>query len=400
LDLLLKVSIVLLIGVLGGRFAKVLHLPYVTGYLLGGLLIGPSIFGLITDIDVEGFGVVNQFALAAIAFSIGSEFNLKDLSKIGKKIVIITFAEAFTAILLVFLTSYYILGQSFAFSIILGTIASATAPAATVMIIRQYKAEGPLTRTLLPVVAIDDAVCVISFGIAMAIAKLSLGAGDASFIQMMIQPIVEIVGSLGIGFVVGILLTLLANKAQNQEELLVLVLASVIASSGLANAFHLSPLLVCMMLGATLTNLMHNSKRVFSLIGDFTPPIFLFFFTLAGASLHLDVLTKVGAVGVGYIVARSLGKILGSSISAKATGCDNNVVKYLGLTLLPQAGVAIGLSMIVRQELPQIGVSLTTVVLGGVLFYEVFGPVLAKYGIQKSGEINGEKSIQQTSQTV
>jgi len=393
LDLLLKISIVLLIGVLGGRLAKSLHLPYVTGYLVGGLLIGPSVFGLISDLDVEGFGIVNQFALAAIAFSIGSEFNLKDLSKVGKRVVIITLAEALTAILLVFLTSYYIVGESFAFSLVLGSIASATAPAATIMIIRQYKAEGPLTRTLLPVVAIDDAVCVIAFGIAMAVAKLSLGTGDVSFIQMMAQPIIEIVGSLGVGFIVGVLLTFLANKAQNQEELLALVLASVVASSGLATAFHLSPLLVCMMMGATLTNLMHNSKRVFSVINDFTPPIYLFFFTLAGASLHLNVLTKVGALGIGYIIARSLGKILGASISAKATGCDDNVVKYLGLTLLPQAGVAIGLSMIVRQELPQIGVALTTVVLGGVLFYEVFGPVLAKYGIQKSGEINGGKLI-------
>ncbi len=389
MDLLLKISIILLVGILGGRLAKTLHLPYVTGYLVGGLLIGPSLLGLISDLDVERFGIVNEVALAAIAFSIGSEFNLKDLAKVGKRIVIITLSEALTAVLLVFLTSYYILGESFAFSLVLGSIAAATAPAATVMIVRQYKADGPLTRTLMPVVAIDDAVCVIAFGIAMAVAKLSLGSVDVSFIQMISQPIIEIVGSLGVGFIAGFILTLLANKAQNQEELLALVLAAIIACSGLAAVLNLSALLVCMMLGATLTNLMHNSKRVFSVINDFTPPIYLFFFTLAGASLHLNVLTQVGALGIGYIIARSLGKIVGAGLSAKATGCDDNVVKYLGLTLLPQAGVAIGLSMTVRQELPQIGVALTTVVLGGVLFYEVFGPVLAKYGIQKSGEING-----------
>ncbi len=147
-----------------------------------------------------------------------------------------------------------------------------------------------------------------------------------------------------------------------------------------------------MMIGATIANLMHNSKRVFSVANDFTPPIYLFFFTMAGASLHLSVLTQVGLLGVCYVIARSLGKMIGASLSAKATGCNENVVKYLGLGLLPQAGVAIGLSMIVRQELPQIGVTLTTVVLGGVLFYEVFGPVLAKYAIQKSGEMNGGKA--------
>lgn len=392
MDLLLKVSIILLIGVLGGRLAKNLHLPYVTGYLVGGLLIGPSFLGLISDIDIVNFGIINEFALAAIAFSIGSEFNLKSLAKIGNKIFIITLAEALTAVLLVFLTSYYILGASFELSLVLGAIASATAPAATVMIIRQYKAEGPLTRTLLPVVAIDDAVCIMAFGIALAIAKLSFGANDSSFIQMIAQPIIEIVGSLGVGFILGILLTFLANKSQNQEELLALALAFIVAGSGLASALHLSSLLVCMMLGATLANLMHNSKRVFNTISDFTPPIYLFFFTLAGASLHLNILPQVGVLGVGYIVARSLGKIIGAGLSAKATGCDNNVVKYLGLGLLPQAGVAIGLTTIVRQELPQIGAQLTAIVLGGVLFYEVIGPILAKYAIEKSGEMNGGKA--------
>ncbi len=393
MELLLKISIVLLIGVLGGRLAKRIHLPYVTGYLIGGLLIGPSILRLVSEVDIEKFAIINEFALAAIAFSIGSEFKAKDLLKVGRKIFIITLAEAFSAMVLVFLTTYYIAGQSFAFSIILASIASATAPAATMMVIKQYKADGPLTKTLLPVVAIDDAVCVMSFGIAMAVAKLSSGASNVSLLEMISQPFIEIFGSIIVGFIIGMLLTFLANKASNQEELLALVLASIVAGAGLASVFHLSSLLVCMMIGATIVNLMNNSKRVFSVINDFTPPIYLFFFTLAGASLHLNVLTQVGMLGVGYVLARSIGKMLGSGLAAKATGCDNNVVKYLGLGLLPQAGVAIGLSMIVKQELPEIGDTLATIVLGGVLFYEVVGPVLAKYAIQQAGEINGKKVI-------
>lgn len=391
MNILLKISIVLLMGVLGGRLANRLNLPYVTGYLVGGLLTGPSVFNLVTDLDITKFGIINEFALAAIAFSIGSEFRIDDLLKVGKKIFIITLAESFTAILLVFLTTYYIFGQSFAFSIVLASIASATAPAATMMVIKQYKADGPLTRTLLPVVAIDDAICVMAFGIALAIAKISSGTTGASLIQMISKPFIEIIGSLIAGFIIGAFLTFLANKSKNKDELLAIVLASIIAGAGLANAFNLSSLLICMMIGATIVNLMHNSKRVFSVISEFTPPIYLFFFTLAGASLHLNVLTKVGMLGIGYVIARSLGKILGSGLAAKATGYNDKVVKYLGLGLLPQAGVAIGLSIIVTQELPGIGATLSTVVLGGVLFYEVVGPVLAKYAIKQAGEINAKK---------
>lgn len=393
MDLLLKISIVLFVGVIGGRLAKYLKLPNVTGYLVAGLFIGASFLGTITEQDMASFSIVNEVALAAIAFSIGSEFVLKDMLKVGSSILIITIAEAIGAVILVFIVTYYGFNQSFAFSIVIASMSAATAPAATMMVIRQYKAHGPLTRTILPVVAIDDAVGIMLFGLAMSLAKISIDSTSHSFLQMISAPIIEILGSLLLGFLLGVILTFVANRARSKEELLSTVLASIAASTGLANLLNLSPLLTCMMLGATLVNLMHNSNRVFTLITDFTPPIYLLFFTLAGASLDLGILAQVGALGVGYVIARATGKILGAFLGAKAVNADDAVVKYLGLSLLPQGGVSIGLSIIVKQELPQFAAAITTVILFSVLVYEILGPILAKIAIEKAGEVDGLNKV-------
>ncbi|WP_454054950.1 cation:proton antiporter [Clostridium sp. Marseille-Q7071] len=393
MDLLLKISIVLFVGVIGGRLAKYLKLPNVTGYLVAGLFIGASFLGTITEQDMASFSIINEVALATIAFSIGSEFVLKDMLKVGSSILIITIAEAIGAVILVFIVTYYGFNQSFAFSIVIASMSAATAPAATMMVIRQYKAHGPLTRTILPVVAIDDAVGIMLFGLAMSLAKISIDSTSHSFLQMISAPIIEILGSLLLGFLLGAILTFAANRAKSKEELLSTVLASIAASTGLANLLNLSPLLTCMMLGATLVNLMHNSNRVFTLITDFTPPIYLLFFTLAGASLDLGILAQVGALGVGYVIARATGKILGAFLGAKAVNADDAVVKYLGLSLLPQGGVSIGLSIIVRQELPQFAAAITTVILFSVLVYEISGPILAKIAIEKAGEVNGLNKV-------
>ncbi|MBU5485681.1 cation:proton antiporter [Clostridium sp. MSJ-11] len=393
MDLLLKIGILLFAGVIGGRVAKHFKLPNVTGYLVAGLFIGVSFLGIITEQDMPSFSIVNEVALAAIAFSIGSEFLLKDMLKVGKSILIITLAEAIGAVILVFLVTYYVFNQSFPFSIVIASMSAATAPAATMMVIKQYKAHGPLTRTILPVVAIDDAVGIMLFGLAMSLAKISIGSTSHSFLQMISAPIIEIFGSLLLGFLLGVVLTFLANKSKSKEELLSIILAVIAVSTGLANLLKLSPLLTCMMLGATLVNLMHNSNRVFTLITDFTPPIYLMFFTLAGADLNLSVLAQVGALGVGYIIARAIGKMLGAFLGAKSVNADDAVVKYLGLSLLPQGGVSIGLSIIVRQELPQFAAAITTVILFSVLVYEISGPILAKIAIEKAGEVNGLKKV-------
>ncbi|NMA84083.1 MAG: cation:proton antiporter [Epulopiscium sp.] len=388
MDVLLKLSILLVVGLLGGRVAKYLHLPNVTGYLVAGLFVGPSFFKLITEQDAQTFSAINQVALAAIAFSIGSEFIMKDMLKLGKNILIITAAQVFGAIFCVFAVTYWIFGQDLAFSLVIASMSAATAPAATIMVIRQYKTYGPLTRTILPVVALDDAFGIMLFGIAMSIAKISTGTTDYNFLQIIAQPLIEIVGSLLLGFVLGYLLTLFANRAKSQEESLSIVLAAIAGATGLANLLSLSPLLTCMALGATLVNLMKQSKRIFTIIDDFTPPVYLLFFTLAGASLNLSILAQVGLMGIAYIIARASGKIIGARLGSKAVKADPMVQKYLGLSLLPQGGVSIGLSIIVRQQLPEYAAAITTVILFSVLVYEVSGPIFAKIALQKAGEFD------------
>lgn len=393
MDFLFKIGIVIIVGIIGGRLARHFKLPNVTGYLVAGLFIGPSIFKLLNSQDIETFTIVSEIALAAIAFSIGSEFELKSMLKVGKSIFVITLAEVVGAILLVFLVMYFLFDQSPVFSIVIATMSAATAPAATIMVIRQYRAHGPLTNTILPVVALDDALGIMAFGIAMSIAKLVTGSATTSFFQMVSAPFIEIVGSLILGFILGAALTYVANRASSQEELLAMVLAAVIIGAGIANFLNLSPLLTCMMVGATLVNLMEKSNRVFLVINDFTSPIYLMFFTLAGAGLDLKVLLGVGALGIAYIIARAAGKMLGASLGARAVNAEAAVKKYLGLALLPQGGVSIGLSMIVRKELPQFSEAIVTVILFSVLVYEVSGPIFAKIAIDKAGEANGLDKI-------
>jgi len=396
LDILLKIAVVLMVGILGGRIAKIFKLPNVTGYLVAGLFIGPSFLKFITEHDMNSMGVINELALATIAFSIGSEFILKDMMKVGKSIFIITLAETIGAVFIVFSVMFFIFKQDFAFSIILASMSAATAPAATIMVIRQFRAHGPLTRTILPVVALDDVAGIMIFGIAMSLAKITTGISQYSFWQMISQPIIEIVGSAGLGLVLGVLLAFIGKKAISKEELLAMTLAVIGGATGLANLLNLSPLLTCIMIGATLVNLMHNSKRVFSITQDFTSPVYLLFFTLAGASLDIKILAQVGVLGIGYILARASGKILGAWIGAKAVKADEAVVKYLGLSLLPQGGISIGLSIIVRRELPQYSVGIITIIMFSVLIYEVFGPIFAKIAIQKAGEINGLDNVYDT----
>jgi len=389
LDLLFKLSIVIFIGIVGGRVANYFKLPNVSGFIVGGLLLGPSFFNIIKSGEASSFNIVNEVALAAIAFSVGSEFLMDDIKKVGKDMLIITVAEVVGALVLVFLVTFLIFRQSFEFSLVIASMSAATAPAGILMVIRELKAQGPLVRTILPVVALDDALGIMAFGIALSVAKLISGVGTFSIFRIIWNPLFEIIGSLILGGVIGFGLSYIAPRTKNRDELLSVVLGAILLGTGMANQLNLSPLLTCMMIGGVLVNLMHNAKRVFTLIADFTPPINLLFFTIAGASLDLSILSKVGVLGLGYIIARAAGKIIGATIGAKYVKTDEKVVKYLGMSLLTQGGISIGLSMIVARELPQFSEAIITVILFSVLIYEIAGPILAKIAIQKAGEENG-----------
>jgi Kef-type K+ transport system membrane component KefB len=388
-DLLLKISIVLLVGIIGGKVAGIFKLPNVSGYLVAGLFLGPSFFRLIGGEDLNTFSIINELALAVIAFNIGSEFIIKDMLKLGKTIVVITFMEVIGAVFMVFSVMYYLFNQPFVFSIIIASMSAATAPAATLLVMRQYKAHGPLTKTILPVVALDDVFGIIAFGIATSLAKISIGKQQYAVFQMFSEPIIEIGGSLLLGIILGGLLVFIAKYATGRDTLQAITLATIGIATGLSKILGVSSLLVCIMMGTILVNCLPKSKRVFDSINDFITPVYILFFTLAGASLNLSTLKTVGFMGIAYVLARAGGKMLGAFFGAKSVKADPVISKYLGLALLPQGGISIGLIVLVRQQFPEYAVAISTIIMFSVLIYEVSGPVFAKLAIQSAGEING-----------
>ena len=389
MDVLLKIGVVLVVGFLGGKVARLLKLPDVSGYLVAGLFLGPSFFRYVTAADTDSLAIISEVALAIIAFSIGSEFVLKDMRKLGKSIVIITFLEVIGAIVVVFSLTYFVFKQPFAFSIVIASMSAATAPAATLMVIRQYRADGPLTRTILPVVALDDVFGIMAFGIAMSLARLSVGGSDGTLLQMLWAPTVEIVGSLVLGTILGFVLAWVARKAADRDELQGIAIAAIAIATGLSTLLGMSPLLTNIVMGTIVVNVMRHSTRVFNSVNDFASPVYILFFTLAGASLDLRILLSVGVMGIAYIIARAFGKGIGAYAGAKYVGAPDTVRKYLGLGLLPQGGISIGLSVLVRQFLPQYAVPITTIIMFSVLVYETTGPIFAKIAISKAGEIGG-----------
>jgi Kef-type K+ transport system membrane component KefB len=389
LNLLFKICIVLIIGAIGGKIAKYFRLPNVSGFLVAGLLLGPSFIKYISSGDIESFSIISELALSIIAFSIGSEFIIKDMLKLGKSIVIITLAEVLGAIVLVFSFMYFLFEQPFAFSIVIASMSASTAPAATLLVIKQFNAKGPLTKTILPVVALDDVFGIISFGIAMSLAKLSVGNHDVSIFEMFSGPFIEIGGSLLLGLGLGVLLSFVAKKSSSRDELQSMSLAAIGIATGLSTMLGFSSLLTCIMMGTTLVNMLHKAKRVFDSVSDFASPVYVLFFTLAGASLDLSILAKVGLMGVAYLFARAGGKALGAWIGARSVQASEVVKKYLSLALLPQGGVSIGLIVLVRQQLPEYSMAISTIIMFSVLIYEVSGPIFAKIAIEKAGEIDG-----------
>jgi Kef-type K+ transport system membrane component KefB len=395
MNIILKLSLILVVGFIFGKIAKWLKLPSVSGYLIAGLFLGPSLFEFVSREEAESFKVISELTLSFIAFGIGSEFMLKDIMAMGKKIAIITLAEVVGAIGVVFSVMYFIFDFPLAFSMVIASMSAATAPAATIMVIRQYRAYGPVTKTILPVVALDDVYGIMAFGIAISIAKILVSGQDFSILTIIGVPLLEILGSLALGLALGVILSFLTKKIDPKDELQIKTVFFVGLAAGLAMWLNLSPLLANIMMGATLANLRKYANRSFSAVNDFVPIFYVLFFTLAGASLDIAILKSVGIAGIGYIIARASGKILGAFLGAKSVKAEPQVQKWLGIALLPQGGISIGLSVIVMQQLPQYAVELTTIIMASVLVYETFGPIFAKISISKAGEINALPEIEE-----
>ena len=408
LNTFLNLGIMIFVGMTVGRLMKLIKLPNVTGYLIAGLLIGPGVLGLLSEEFVEGIGIISDCALGFIAFSIGNEFRISQLRKTGKTALIIGIVQALAATLVVDV-GLYLLHLVFRDKlpitavITLGAIAAATAPAATLMVIHQYGAKGKLTDILMPVVAIDDAVGLIIFAISFGIAKV-IASGTYNLAAILLEPILEIVISIVIGSIVGTLLTLSEKHFKSRGKRMSVIVTSVILAVAISMmefqigglTVTISSLLLCMMLGTTFCNEseFEFSNNLMERTDRWATPFVILFFVISGAELELSVFTNITIViiGMAFIITRSIGKYLGAYFSAKAMKCDKNVIKYLGITLLPQAGVALGMCAIVATS-PEMGTQgdlVRNITLFAVLVYEIVGPYLTKVALTKAGDINEE----------
>lgn len=414
MEILLSLSIALLSGLLLSRGAKLLKLPAVTAYLVAGILIGPYLLGrlgigglgFVSMENVESFSLICDVALGFIAFSMGNEFRLSALKSIGRQATVIGIFQAVVTTLVV---DGVLIGLHFAMpdklslpaAIVLGAVAAATAPAATLMVVRQYKAKGPLTNILLPVVALDDAVGLVLFAISFGVAK-SLTLGNVNVASVILEPILEVVLSLGLGLLMGMLFSFTERFFHSRSKRLAVSVTFVFLTVALSmltfeiGGIHIafSSLLSCMMLGTVFCNICDFSEELMDRLDRWTAPLYILFFVLSGAELELSVFGDFAIVliGVVYVLARSAGKYSGAYISARAVKCDPNIVKYLGVTLLPQAGVALGMAMKSTALGPD-GLLVANITLFAVLIYELIGPMLTKIALLKAGDIRPEGAV-------
>jgi Kef-type K+ transport system membrane component KefB len=383
---LLYIGIMALGGLLFGRLVKQMKFPNVTGYLLTGVCLGPFFLKLISIEMLNDFRIVSEVALAFIAFNIGCEFKKSYFKRVGMVPIIIGLFEALSAVVIVS-TALIITGHDIAFSILLGAIAAATAPAATVMIIRQYRAKGPVTDMLMSVVAIDDSIALIGFSIAAAIAKVITTSKPGAIFQAMGQSILEMIWAVIIGAILGILFKVFCLFFKKEGNRLIIAVGIIFTTSALAVTFHLPTLITCMACGAMYCNIEPDSDEVVSLLDRFTSPIYILFFVVSGAGLNLSLVSSLGITGVVYIVFRVVGKLGGAWVGAKVANAEENICKYLGPALIPQAGVAIGLVVSAQNIIPQYGQEMKTIILCATLIYEIVGPIIAKLSLKKAGEI-------------
>jgi Kef-type K+ transport system membrane component KefB len=412
--ILALIGLVALVSFYFGKLTKAIRLPLIIGYMFFGVLIGPSFLGIVTSSIQNQLSFITEIALGFVALTIGLELNLNDLRKQGSGIISIIFAESFGAFILVFFVVWLVTGNII-LALIFGSIAPASAPAGTVAVIKEYRAKGPLTKALYAVVGFDDGLGIIIFGFASAIAKNILnnqaGAASRGFFALILTPMKEIALSIIIGLAVGAIFCILVRKLKSSSDYFIHIFGIVLLMVGLSHAFHLSLILTNMTAGILIINTQRRNliEIMHKELTNVIPLLFILFFTLAGTNLHIAALPSLGLLGVVYIVARSAGLIGGSRLGALFGKVSKNVRNYIGLGILSQAGVAIGLSLIVKQDFSglgkvidttgkslvtsgdQIGTIVITTVTATCIFFEIIGPILTKIALQKAGEINVEE---------
>ena len=414
-SILLSLAVALLAGLILSRVAKLVQLPAVTAYLVAGILVGPFLLGAFgveglgfnSMHQLESFSIICDVALGFIAFAIGNEFRVSQLKKVGKQATIIgIFQAVFTTIVVdaLLIGLHFLMSDKLSISaaIVLGAVATATAPAATLMVVRQYKSRGKVTDILLPVVALDDAVGLVVFAVSFGIAK-SLNAGSVDVLSIILEPLLEVVLSLLLGLVMGLAFTLCEKFFHSRSKRMAVSVTFVMLTVALSmlkfevGGIHIgfSSLLSCMMLGTVFCNICDFSEELMERADRWTAPLLVLFFVISGAELDFTVFADWAIVvaGIVYIAARSLGKYFGAGISARATKCDKSIVKYLGITLLPQAGVALGMAAKAVELGGESGAVVRSITLFAVLIYEIVGPFLTKVALTKAGDIKPEGKV-------
>lgn len=384
LNELLSVGMIILLGLLGGKLSHRVKIPKVTGYMLTGLFFGPSVLGLISTQTLANIQLVNDIALGLILFAIGGEIELQHLKAMGRRVVYIALAESLGAFVLVWGVTL-LLTRDWGISVLLGSVSIATAPGVTLLVIREYRSRGPLTDTLLAVVAINNILCLIVFRIFFSGYSLMMGEPTWDVVLTLLK---ELFASVVVGGVVAAIITFWEQKIDDLSELLLVIIGGLLLGIGVAKSMGISHLMVCLIIGAVTNNLSMMHRLVYAELRQTEMPFYIAFFVLSGASLHLNSLSHLGLLGAAYLLARPVGKAIGVHLAGKKFGAAASVTHNLGLALLPQAGVAIGMVMSVSESHPDMGRVLATVVLSSIIIYEGVGPLFTRLSLSRAGEIH------------
>ena len=392
MNVVLSLGVILLTGLLAAKLLRRIKFPAVTAYILIGVVIGQTGLNLVSGEILNASGLISNVVLGVIAFGLGQNFSRENFSKIGKSVLWISVLEATGAWLAVFLVFLFLLRESLYLSLLFGAIASATAPAATVMVVRECRAKGIFTNTLLGTVAIDDAWCLIIFAFSLAVAKALMGplTENLLLLKVLLGSLWHIGGAFLLGAGIALILMIFSRYARTETDLLIYTLGFVLFGIGAAIYFHLSVLLTNIFMGAVLVNIGRRSFRFFDILRAVDSPLYLCFFVLAGANLNVTLLGKLGLIGVFYFLFRIMGKLAGASLGGFFSKATDSVRKYLGFGLIPQAGVALGVALIAEAEFPYLGGRVFTTIATTTIIYELIGPFWTKFALSKAGEIGDD----------
>ena len=389
MDALTSLGLILLLALLAGHLVKTLRIPEVTGYILAGIALGPSLLGWVSAENLAALQVLSQVALGLILFSVGSVFEVSKFRRMGRQFVSLTLAESLLASVLV-TGGLLALGQPWQVAFLLGAIAMATAPASTLMVIRECDSAGPVTENLLGLIAVNNLLCIAAYAIVAAMIDLTSGLGGTTLFDAAYRaayPLVwQLAGSAALGFLIGLLLAGWSTQVTETGEMLILLAGSILLCVGVAHLLDLSSLVASLAVGATIVNLTARSRSLFDTLAGTDPPFYAVFFVIAGADLDLTLVSSMGIVGVVYVGGRAVGKFVGALAGARWLRLEPNVQRFLGFGLIAQAGLAVGLTISIEQRYDSYAPVVSTVVLAAVVIFEMIGPLSTKFALVRSGE--------------